>query len=121
MVLVHKSRTILETGVGRGGAEYKLLWQVKLDSRVKTLTARSVAILLSQPRQWWLCSLVLGTGSGICPVIYALDLDLEYFQNANACKSLIMTILNFFTVFLVPCPIADTPLSEQPESGLFMD
>ena len=53
--------------------------------------------------------------------IYALDLDLEYFQKANACKSLIMTILNFFTVFLVPCPIADTPLSEQPESGLFMD
>ena len=72
MVLVHKSRTILEAGADVGGAEYKLLWQVKLDSRVKTLTARSVAILLSQPRQWWLCSLVLGTGSGICPVLYML-------------------------------------------------
>ena len=102
-------------GCGRGGAEYKLLWQVKLDSRVKTLTARSVAILLSQPRQWWPCYRIWDLPS------YALRLDSEYFQNANACKSLIMTILNFFTVFLVPCPIADTPLSEQPESGLFMD
>ena len=78
MMLVHKSMTILEAGADVGGAEYKLLWQVKLDSRVKTLTARSVAILASRaicypnPGQRGVSSLVvvLCTGSAqLCLVL----------------------------------------------------
>ena len=65
-------------GADVGGAEYKLLWQVKLDSRVKTLTARSVAILASRaicypnPGQRGVSSLVvvLCTGSAqLCLVL----------------------------------------------------
>ena len=94
-------------GCGRGGAEYKLLWQVKLDSRVKTLTARSVAILASRaicypnPCQRGVSSLVvvLCTGSVICPTLLGAWIWCIFtFQTA------------FFTVLLAPNLIAGTPL-----------
>ena len=105
-------------GCGRGGAEYKLLWQVKLDSRVKTLTARSVAILASRaicypnPGQRGVSSLVVVLCTGSAQLCLVLGFGVFSHFKLHSLR---------FYLHLALLQARHCMISEQPESGLFMD